>query len=497
MRGSDDEQDLAVEYAAILDAFAQPALSLLHRSSAAFVVTVFETGFAGEKKVTSQPRLRRHVQTVLDELGSGGVDVTDRAPAELCTQWVRDGWLISAPRGDGDDVFELTAAALDALRMVAELARPLTVNPSRVQQILALVEQAAQRASGDRDARIVYLENEILRLQGELDRLRSGEDVEVGSYGEMADRYDQITRELGSLPADFRRVRELIESARRDMSSRVLAGEGTIGGALREALTRATGVLDETAEGRAFIGVRDLLQRDASRLRDLRRNAQLVLAHEFADALEAGERREFADVAAVFNSNIEMVMGATRELSTSVQDVTARHVRGGSSREVSVVLREARVALTRYAGERVGGMTSLARVEIVGVTRGLYDPDLAPPPRPLEDFAVSSAVPSSRQDLARWGGPHMVRLARHVDLMVAVEGGPVPLSLVWRESSEDLRRAVEISGYLTLAARLPGSTFFRSRTEVITTTRPDGTSLNWEVPLVEFESVPGGGLADG
>ena len=478
--------DVATDYAAMVEAFAQPALALLHRQWAPFVVTVFETAFAGDETAVLQSQLRRHLEAVMHELSMHGVGVPDRSPVELCAQWVRDGWLISAPHGDQEEVYELTAASLDALRIVAELARPQTVNSSRVQQILVLVEQAAQLATGDRDTRIAYLEREIAALQTELDRLLGGGEVEVGTYSEMADRYDQISRELGSLPADFRRVRELIETARKEMAARVMAGEGPVGEALLDALTKATGVLEETPEGRAFTGVRDLLQRDATHLRDLRRHAQLILDHEFAEALDAAERRDFADVGAVFNSNIEMVMGATRSLSTSVQDVTARHTRGGSPRELTDAIRVARTALLGHHGDRVAGVVRLIRADITSVTRGLYDPDTAPPPRALDDFSGSTAVPMSRDELARWGGPHMLRLAEHIDLVLAVEDGPVPLSRIWRESAEDLRRAVELSGYLALAVRHEAARFHRTATETVRTTRPDGTGLDWEIPLVEF-----------
>lgn len=91
-------------------------------------------------------------------------------------------------------------------------------------QILDSVEKTALMATGDPDARIAHLEAQITRLTAELERLKDGGDAEVGTYSDMADRYDAITRELRSLPADFRRVQELIDTARTEMTANIITG---------------------------------------------------------------------------------------------------------------------------------------------------------------------------------------------------------------------------------------------------------------------------------
>lgn len=478
--------DAGTEYAAITEAFNQPALALLNRPTAPFVVTVFRTGFTSDRHGSPQPQFRRHVAAVIEALGWRGIPAKERDPLELCGEWVRVGWLGTDTGPDGEDVYLPSAAALDALRIIEDLARPQTVNSSRVQHILDLVEQAALLATGDRDSRMAHLEREITLKTAEFERLRDGGDAQVGSYSDMADRYDVITRELRSLPADFRRVQELIETARRDMAAEIITGGASPGQVLRDALSKAISVLDETPEGHAFTAVRDLLQGNQATMRDLQRNASTILKHEFAAALAPAELRGFADVTSVFNDNIDMVMDSTRSFSASIQGVTSSHLRGHTRREVAAAITAARAALLRHRANRVPGLPLLARAEIQALTQGMFDPDLAPPPRTIADFEASTATPMSREELAKWGGPRMVRLIEHIDAVTAQSQVPVPLSQLWDEAPEDLRRSVEISGYLTLAARHPDSDFVADATEKITAVRPDGSLLTWEVPLVRF-----------
>jgi hypothetical protein len=482
-----DVGDPATEFAAMSAAFDRPALALLNRKWAPLVSAVFTQLFPSGTRTLPQVKFRRRLGDIMEVLASRGVDLPDREPLALCNQWIGDGWLMAPPPdASGEDVYELTAASLDALRIITDLSKPQRVNSSRVQRILDLCAETARLASGDKGERITFLENSIATMQAELDNLLEGGEVEVGTLDDLTDRYDLIAREVRSLPADFRRLREHIETVHKEMSAHLLDGEeGPVGLVLATGLSRASAVLSETAEGRSFVAVKDLLDRDPTHLRDLQQNARTILGHEFSEALTAAERRGFADVTSVFNNNIEMVMGAFRGLTSSVDDVTSRNVRGSSDRELSGLLRSARRALMEHRGDRIPSVTRLTKADINSIAQSFFDPDTAPPPQLLDDFAESEATPMSAEELAKWGGPHMALLLDHITGTLATAEDSVPLSRIWATSPESLRRAVELSGYLTWAVRM-GGTFRPNVTETIQAKRPDGSTLDWVVPLVEF-----------
>lgn len=479
------------EFDATSDAFSRAALGLLRRKSAPLAVAVFSTVFTGDARRVPRPVLHQHVRDALALLTDRGRNVPDHDdPIALCAQWVQHGWVYSRPAEvqAGEDVYELTSDALDAMRVIRDLAKPQTVNSTRIQQVLTMVAEAAQVASGDVDTRIAHLERQIAEQTAELTRLKEGGVVAVAGDDEMVARYEQIAHEWASIPADFRRVREAIEATLRDLRESLIAG--TVPGvAVHDAHASLDRVFDDTPEGRAFKGVQHLLFNDPAHLRDLRRHAGVILGHDFAEALTDGERRGFADVDTLFSDNIDMVLSAARQVTSEIAGITTRHTRASPRTNIIEAIRQAREALMAYAPRRLpaGALPMLSRAQIRPVKHTLHDPDTAPPPPDLSEYSASTAKPLDMAALARWGGPHVTRLVEHIDLLTAIDDAPVTLARAWTESPHDLRRAVEITGYLALAARMPNARHDDlGRTEVVTTVRPDGTTLDWQVPLITF-----------
>ncbi len=105
------------------DAFERPTLRLLHGKYASVRVAVLRSLFDSERRAIPTDLLHVRVGALIDTFRENGIDTPDGTGRDLCLSWMRGKWLqrLSAEDRAGE-VYELTAAAVDALRIVADLS---------------------------------------------------------------------------------------------------------------------------------------------------------------------------------------------------------------------------------------------------------------------------------------------------------------------------------------------------------------------------------------
>jgi len=242
-------------------------------------------------------------------------------------------------------------------------------------------------------------------------------------------------------------------------------------------------ITNDTPEGRAFMGVADLIRDDAT-IGTLRTNVARIMASPVAELFTETERVMFANIASAFVSNVDLVLQGPRALSQLVagrlfSHVTARGDRGGLAESI----RAARTALLSHAGlVPAEAVPTLGPVRVPGSSLRLNDPRPVDPPRSLADAPNSTAEPLTVEYLRRWGGPHGQAVADHVLGLLAAGRERVTLAEAWEAAPQHMQRSVELLGYFAHATR---SASHPARTDLITVTEGDG-ARTFRVPRIWF-----------
>ncbi len=167
------------------EAFGRPTLRLLHGKYAAVRVAVLRGLFDTERRSIPTDILHVRVGALVDTFRENGIDTPDGTGRELCRNWMRGKWLQRLPAEDGGgEVYELTAAAVDALRIVSDLSSErVLLSESRLTAIVEAVRRQATEASPDVASKVVRIDAEIDRLTAERDRLLAGGEPEPPRRG--------------------------------------------------------------------------------------------------------------------------------------------------------------------------------------------------------------------------------------------------------------------------------------------------------------------------
>ena len=284
--------DVAGELRVVEEAFTRPTLRLLGGKWAAVQVAVLRLVFDRDRRSLLTDQLHAHIEAILAILQAEGVDVPRGTGRDLSRKWMNNKWLVRLHDDDGNEVYELTSYALEALELVQSLSsdRPL-LSESRLAAILDVVRRQAIEATPDAQSRIDRLDVQIAELTAERDRLAAGGEPEPASEDRMMEGYANLVDLISQLPSDFKRVEEAIRGHRDNLLAEFRSDTRPLGRIIEEYLSRHDD-LRETPEGRAFEGALRLL-RDDVMLTQLKRDLDVILAHPFTGALTDDEIRAF------------------------------------------------------------------------------------------------------------------------------------------------------------------------------------------------------------
>jgi Protein of unknown function (DUF3375) len=479
--------DIGAELSRVQDAYAQPTLTLLGKTTAPVIVAIFRTLFARDTSTIPAARLHDRVEAFLAELRQT-VDpksIPGRTGRDLCQQWMRDQWLIRTTNDDGTEVYTLTSHTQQALRLVESLTRDRAANLSehRIATILNHLRRFNADVNPDRGERITILNEEIDRLTRERDRLLGGGDIVEVTDDHLLEGFVEALQLLAGLPGDFTRVVEAFVRFRTRTIEEFNREDVTSGQVVDAYLEHADNLAIATPEGRAFTGAFQLLS-DDDQLARLRADIDALLAHpKTADILNPAERVELRSAVAMINDGLKRVLDQRTRVSGALRDYISRHD-VSRDRELAVALRDLEVELTAWmqtAGPRKRIPVELipGRFDVSHLRERLYDPadDISLPP--LKECGAPADAPSL-EELRLRGGPSHAELRQILDGALATATGEVTLAHVFNRLSHDLRRPVEVFGLLPLIHT--HSMTSTGDAEVLETIRPDGTGRRLQVP---------------
>ncbi|HTO00271.1 MAG TPA: DUF3375 family protein, partial [Microthrixaceae bacterium] len=480
------------------DAFDRPTLRLLHGKYAAVRVAVLRALFDSERRSIPTDILHVRVGALVDTFRENGIDTPEGTGRDLCRNWMRGKWLQRLPAEDAEgEVYELSASAVDALRIVSDLSSErVLLSESRLTAIVEAVRRQATEASPDVASKVVRIDAEIDRLTAERDRLLAGGEPEPTSVESMLEGYINLMDLIGQLPSDFKRVEEGVRRMRELILDDFRGDTRPLGQIIDEYLARSENLF-ATPEGRAFDGALALL-RDEALLHQLKADLDIILNHPFTDVLEPEDIRVFRGTVTMVRRGLNDVIGQRSRITRTLKEhiVSRDAIR---ERELSAVFKALDKELPRWAS--AAPVRATCPVDLIPqsvptlphVRERFYDPADHLPPEPLAEHSDDGTEPLSLDELRRQGGPVLGRL--QAALVSADSGIELTAGTVFELMDVDAKRPVEVLGLLHLLARATVLSDAEDR-EPVETHRTDGTSRRFAIPRVTLNRERVGRIAE-
>lgn len=475
---------IAGEYARIETALNTPTLRLLDRASAGVALPIFSCVFTQDVQSIPVERFQSLVEALLDELRSVGYPMPSVSAKTLVARWVREEkWLYRDP-GRGQETYQLTGAAREALDYVNRATRTqLNMSLSRIETMRRVVAETALAANPDREERKLRLAEDIAHLQAEYERLDHGGELVEASESELTERFSNVLRELDGLPSDFRRVEEAMRVMHRRIAKGFREDDRPIGEVVDDYLNQAADLMSSTPEGRAFGGALELF-RKPDWLTSLRNDLNVILAHPWAGTLLPLEQAQLRSTVDVIRRGRDDVLAQRQQLSATLNEHIENydHIK---NRELDAVLRdldrEIRVWMqSARARDHVLVELIPPALEIDTLKLRTFDPDDERAPAPLLDKSPDAPQALSLNEIRTMGGPSLPELRTRIEQKLSV-GNLESAAELFNDLPAELRRPVEILGVLHVFARI-GAGIDRTRQETARAIRANGSTRQFVMP---------------
>ncbi len=171
-----------------------------------------------------------------DFLRISSEDETDkRDSTSFLDEWADEGYLRKFYRQDLDEAsYDLTPESEKAIEWMRELStRRFVGTESRLKNIFDLMEDIAFGAVYDAEERIAGLEKRKAEIDGEIARIRSGQDRGLDPSA-VRERYYELEDIARRLLADFRQIERNFRELDRDAREKVIASDSERGLVLKD-----------------------------------------------------------------------------------------------------------------------------------------------------------------------------------------------------------------------------------------------------------------------
>lgn len=480
--------DVAAEYRRVQTAYAQPTLTLISKPSSLAIVSIFRAMFSTEKPTVPTARMHDQVDALLRDLRRADLsNVPTTNGRDSCLKWMRDGWLNRHPDDDGNEVYSLTANALDGLKTIERLTKDRSVSLSShlIAGLIRHLRDFSTSVAPDVTAYVAAQQAERARIQAEIDRVLDGGELADATDDEIIQGFTELQRYLDELPSDFSRVVESYREFETRTISDFRAESISSGEAVRRYLSHVQNLATSSAAGRGFEGALQLL-RDPELLDQVNRYIETLLDDDRASALlSPQERSQIRNTVALIRDGLKRVLEQRSRVSRTLHDyITSHDVE--RDHELAATLRALESEMHTWmqtAGARAKAPIQLlpGKPEMQHLRTKLYDPANDEPPPPLsQSQAPDSLGTLSLAELRARGGPSHASLRDELLEQLTLTTGVGSLAALFHSLPIRLRRPVEVLGVLPLARR--NGLEPTGDLEVYETVRSDGSRRLLNVP---------------
>jgi hypothetical protein len=314
-----------LQYASTFDRLrGEPAWRLLTANLAPEILALLQHLLYDGNRVLPGSVLIERLATELQMFREQGREMSGTATYYV-RDWLNEGWLERRlPEGAGEEEYELSTSALQAIHIVAGLH---TQRPVATESRLALVISGLQTLARDTDdnefSRLERLYEERRQIDAQIDAVARGE-APVLDHERAAERVREVIGLARELSEDFRRVRQQFIDLNRGFRERIIQDESSRGQVLND-LFAGVDVIAESAAGRTFTAFWSLLT-------DPEQSSHLEAA------IDSVTRREFMRLLA--KEDRVFLAGLTRTLLTRAGSVNNVHTGFARSLRTYVQSRE-------------------------------------------------------------------------------------------------------------------------------------------------------------
>jgi hypothetical protein len=264
-----------------------PALRLLCADNAPAVIALLGAQLLGKDRKLPASLLVERVGRELTLLRAEGWEMPQKASAYIA-DWLSNGWLERGFAG-GEEEYELTAGAIQAIRFVQGLAEQRAVaTESRLSLVMQQLAELAEQTEPDPQTRIDRLLRERARIDAEIATVRAGR-LRPLSDERALERLREIIALADELASDFRRVRDELRTLNRSLRESIIESDGSRGEVLEQVFAGVDLIADSEA-GRTFRAFWRLLTdpRESAELEDA---LESLVGRDFMRRLSRSERR--------------------------------------------------------------------------------------------------------------------------------------------------------------------------------------------------------------
>lgn len=403
----------------------EPVWRLLAADHGPTVLGLLQTHLYEAERSLPASLLHDRIGRDLDELRGRGESFPQTAQ-QYVADWLADGYLERRLLpGAREEEYELSAAAVEAIRLVQTLVKPHTAaTESRLALVMSALQQLADDTDTDKARRVERLRSERDRIDAELAA------VEQGAWHVLPDataleRVREIIRLADGLAGDFRRVRDQFERLNRELREQIMENEGSRGEVL-DSLFAGIDLIGESEAGRTFAAFWQLLN-DPEQSAALDTALDEVLARRFAGELERGERRFLLNLTRTLLDEGSTVNAVMQTFSRSLkQFVQSREFL--EQRRLTQLLREAqRAALAIkddvHAAMELDYSLTLTSSRVRSISQWLlHDPSQQAVPAPMAVAEEPALDLETVTELIAQSEIDFRSLREHVTIVLATHG---------------------------------------------------------------------------
>ncbi len=268
----------------------QPVWKLLAADHAPELVGLLQALLLDGERRLPAAVLHERLQRQLDALRADELSrELPRTAQAYVAHWLAQGWLERRlPEGAAEEAYELSRAAVQAIRFVAGLRDSgSTATESRLSLVIQQLVQLAGQTESDPDARLAALRAERDRLDAEIEQVAAGRVAALDGKRAL-ERARDLIHLSDELAEDFHRVRDDFERLNREFRERIIDDEGARGDVLAR-LFDGIDVIADSDAGRSFQAFWNLLN-DPQQSGQLDQALDALLARGFARRLDRRER---------------------------------------------------------------------------------------------------------------------------------------------------------------------------------------------------------------
>jgi hypothetical protein len=267
----------------------KPLWRLLASHSGPTVIGLLQTHLYESDRSLPASIFHERIARDLEELRAQGEDFPKTAQAYVAS-WLAEGFLERRfPTGVSEEEYELSTAAVEAIRFVSGLEQPHSAaTESRLTLVIDALARLAEDTDTDKLRRVERLIAEKDRIDNEIEAIQKGK-LRVLPDSTALERTREIITLADDLTGDFRRVRDQFDQLNRDLRERIMENDGSRGDVL-DSLFAGIDLISESDAGRTFSAFWRLLT-DPEQAATLDQALDSVMSREFVAQLDAKERR--------------------------------------------------------------------------------------------------------------------------------------------------------------------------------------------------------------